>query len=170
MFAVPFEQIAAIVERAPPAVRQLEQRARRRVSSVARALREPAQEGHHARLAVETFLAAAKSSDFDALLAVLDPDVLLRTDRGAVPLGGASELRGAGLVAKQTLSFAKLTERAQRVFVNAGPGLITWLPGGQPFAVLGFSVIRDKIVELYVFADPSRLARLDLRELSPVPR
>lgn len=93
---------------------------------------------------------AARKGDFDALLTVLDPGVVLRADRGAAPVGGATELHGAGLVAKQTLSFSKLTERAQLVTVNGGPGVLTWLPGGQPFAVLGFTVLHDKIVELYV--------------------
>lgn len=162
LLAVPLAQIATIVERSDTAARQLERRARSRVSGATRMLGATDRNERTQHRVVAAFLTAARMGDFDALLAVLDPDVVLRADRGVVLLGGTLELRGAGLVAKQALTLSKLTERAEHVVVNGGPGVISWLPGGQPFAVLAFTVLHDKLVELYVFADPTRLARLDL--------
>jgi RNA polymerase sigma-70 factor (ECF subfamily) len=112
------------------------------------------------REVVEAFLAASRGGDFGALLAVLDPDVVLRADYGAA---GASRLvRGASAVAGQALTYSRLAPFSQPALVNGAVGAVT-APGGQPFAVMGFTVARGKIVEIDILADPERLRRLDLR-------
>jgi RNA polymerase sigma factor (sigma-70 family) len=158
MFAVPFDEIAAIVGRTPAAARQLASRARRRVQGAAPV---PDADLTRQREVVDAFLAAARGGDFDALLAVLDPDVVLRGDRGAVPAGASREVRGARAVAEQALAFSQLGQFAQPVLVNGAAGVVV-APGGRPFSVVGFTVSRGKIVEIDVLADPARLARLDL--------
>jgi RNA polymerase sigma-70 factor (ECF subfamily) len=160
MFAVPFEEIAPIVDRSPAAARQLASRARRRVQG---AVPTPDTDLTRQREVVDAFLAAARDGDFDALVAVLDPDVVLRADRGA-GLTASAVLRGATNVAKQALTFSKLAPSAKRALVNGTAGLIA-APAGKPFAVLGFTVARGKIVEIDILADPERLARLDLTVL-----
>jgi RNA polymerase sigma factor (sigma-70 family) len=159
MFAVPFHEIAAIVGRSPTAARQLASRARRRVRGAAPA---PDADLTRQREVVDAFLAAARDGDFDALLAVLDPDVVVRADRGAVPPGASREVRGAKAVAEQALTFSRLVESAQPVLVNRAAGIVSWLPGGRPFSVMGFTVRRGKIVEIDVLADPARLGQLGL--------
>ena len=161
MFAVPFDEIAAIVGRSPAAARQLASRARRRVQGAAPV---PDADLARQREVVDAFLAAARDGDFDALLAVLDPDVVLRADRGAVPPGASSEVRGARAVAEQALTFAQLAQFAQPVLVNGAAGVVV-APGGRPFSVMGFTVRRGKIVEIDVLADPARLRQLDLAVL-----
>jgi len=164
--ALPSEQIAPIVGRTPTAVRLLASRARRRVLGASCTVGRPALSHEQQRRAVDTFLAATRRRDFDALLAVLDSNVVLRADRGAVPSTRGCELRGAGQVAKQALQFARLAETARPALVNGTAGAVSWLPGGQPFSVLGFTLADRQIVELYVFADPSRLAQLDLAKFA----
>jgi hypothetical protein len=159
MFAMPFDEIAAIVGRSPTAARQLASRARRRVR---RAAPVPDADLTCQREVVDAFLEAARGGDFDALLAVLDPDVVLRGDRGAVPPGASKEVRGARAVAEQALTFARLVGFVQPVLVNGAAGIVSWLPGGRPFSVMGFTVRRGKIVEIDVLADPARLGQLDL--------
>src|SRR5262245_19472399 len=159
MFAVPFAEIAAIVGRSPAASRQLASRARRRVQGAAPV---PDADLTRQRELVDAFLAAARGGNFEALLAVLDPDVVVRADRGAVPPGASREVRGARAVAEQALHFSRLVEFAQPVLVNGAAGIISWLPGGQPFSVMGFTVRGGKIVEIDILADPERLRRLDL--------
>lgn len=110
---------------------------------------------------VDAFLAAARSGDFDALLAVLDADVVVRADRGAVPPGASRELLGARVVAEQALTFARLVRFAPAL-VNGAAGIVAWLPNGQPFSVMGFTVRRGKIIEIDILADPARLRQLDL--------
>jgi ketosteroid isomerase-like protein len=117
------------------------------------------------REVVDAFLAAARGGDFDALLAVLDPDVVVRADRGAVPSGAAGVVRGARAVAEQALSYARLALRTQPVLVNGAAGVVARLPDGRPFSVMGFTVRSGKIVEIDVVADPARLRQLDLAEL-----
>lgn len=158
MFDVPFDEIAAILGRSPTAARQLASRARRRVKG-----RVPVPDLDLARQreAVDAFLAAARSGDFDALVAVLDPDVVLRADRGAVPPGASMVVRGARAVAEGALAFAQLAAFARPALVNGAAGLLV-APHGQPFSVLGFTVRRGKIVEIDILADPTRLRRLDL--------
>ena len=117
---------------------------------------------------MDAFLAAARAGDFEALLAVLDPDVVLRADRGAAPVGasvgGSREVRGARAVAEQALTFARFAEFGRVALVNGAVGVVT-APGGQPFAVMGITVAGGRIVELDVLADPERLRELDLAAL-----
>src|SRR6516164_1923523 len=154
MFAVSFSEIAAIVKRTPIAARQRASRARRRVRGAATASDADLT---RQREVVEAFLAAARNGDFDALLAILDPDVVVRADRGAVPPGASREVRGAKAVAELALVFSRLVESAQPVLVNAAAGLVSWLPGGRPLSVMGFTVRRGKVVEIDILADPARL-------------
>jgi RNA polymerase sigma factor (sigma-70 family) len=155
MFAVPFEEISPIVGRSPTAARQLASRARRRVQGEA-----PVPDADLAtqREVVAAFLAAARDGDFDALVAVLDPDVVLRADIGAVPAG---EVRGAEAVASQALGYSQLDLLVRPALVNGAAGLVA-TRDGQPFSVGGFTVRDGKIVEIDIFADPARLAELDL--------
>jgi RNA polymerase sigma-70 factor, ECF subfamily len=163
VFAMPFEEIAPIVGRSPAAARQLASRARRRVAG-ARAL--PDADLARQREAVDAFLAAARGGDFDALVAVLDPDVVLRVDRGPAPPGAPVVLRGAPVVAKQAHAFsarAGLGLIVRPALVNGAAGLVSWLPDGRLYSVLAFTVAQGRIVEIDVFADPARLGRLGLR-------
>jgi RNA polymerase sigma-70 factor (ECF subfamily) len=158
MFAVPFEDIAPIVGRTPAAARQLASRARRRVqgaSVVASADRERKRE------IVDAFLAASRGGDFEALLAVLDPDIVVRADGAAVALGATPEVRGAAAVAE---TFVGRARGAQRAVVNGGAGLV-WAPGGQPRVVFDFTIAAGKIVAIDLLADAERLEQLDLEIL-----
>src|SRR5918912_1076812 len=161
MFAVPFDETAPIVGRSPTAARQLASRARRGVRGAAPV---PDADLTRQREVVDAFLAASRDGDFDALLAVLDPDVVLRADSGAVPAGTSREVRGAAAVAEQALTFSRLARFAQPALVNGAAGLVT-APGGKPYAVMGFTVRRGKIVEIDILADPARLRQLDLAVL-----
>jgi len=161
-FDVPFDEIAPIVGRSPAAARQLASRARRRIKGAAPV---PDADPARQREVVDAFLAAARSGDFDALLAVLDPDVVLRADVGAVPAGASRVVRGAPAVAEQALAFARrVGPFARRALVNGTAGIVA-APGGRPMSVLGFTVTRGKIVEIDILADPERLSQLDLAEL-----
>jgi RNA polymerase sigma factor (sigma-70 family) len=161
MFAVPFEEIAPIVGRTPSATRQLASRARRRVQGSAPV---PDADLTRQREVVDAFLAASREGDLEALLAVLDPDVVLRADWGAVLAGISREVRGARAVAEGALTFARLAPFAQPALVNGAAGVIV-APRGQPFSVMGFTVRGGKIVEIDILADPARLRRLDLAVL-----
>jgi RNA polymerase sigma factor (sigma-70 family) len=161
MFGVPFDEIAPIVGRSPTAARQLASRARRRVRGQAPA---PDPDLARQREVVDAFIAAAREGDFEALLAVLDPDVVLRADRGAAPAGASTVIRGARAVAETASSFASLSPFGQRALVNGAAGMVV-APGGRPFAVLGFTVRDGRIVEIDVLADPARLRQLDLTVL-----
>jgi RNA polymerase sigma-70 factor (ECF subfamily) len=185
MFGVPFEEIAPIVGRSATAARQLASRARRRVQgkghrAATASVPNPDADLNHQRAVVDAFLAAARGGDFERLLAVLDPEIVLRVDRGGVVgrvevgaggAGGAGAsrvLRGAHAVAEQSLNFARLpalAERVQPVIVNGVPGVIPWLPDGRPFAILAFTVRGGKIVEINILSDPARLRELDLESL-----
>ena len=162
-FAVPFDQVAAIVGCSPTAARQLASRARRRVKQHATV---PDADLARQRAVVDAFLAAARDGDFDALVAVLDPDVVLRADRGAVPLGASRVVRGARAVAEGALTFARLGRFARPVLVNGAAGVVARAPDGQPFSVMGFTVRRGKIVEIDILADLARLRQLDLTVLN----
>src|SRR5919107_921095 len=146
MFAVPFEEIAPIVGRSPTAARQLASRARRRVRGAATT---PDADLARQREVVDAYLAASRGGDFDALLAVLDPDVVGRADSGAVPPGvpasALREVRGARAVAEQALTFSRLARFSRPALVTGAAGLVTAL-GGQPYAVMGFTVAHGKIV------------------------
>ena len=158
LFAVPFDQVAAIVGRSPAAAKMLASRARRRVQGTAVPDPDLARE----RAVVDAFLAAARGGDFDRLLALLDPDVVVRADRGAAPAGVPVVVRGAAAVAEQALAFARRRAQfAEPAMVNGAAGLVV-APHGRLFAVLGFRVAGGKIAEIEVVADPARLRQLDL--------
>jgi RNA polymerase sigma factor (sigma-70 family) len=161
MFAVPFDEIAPILERSPAATRQLASRARRRVQG---ARPTPDADLAGQRRLVDAFLAAARDGDFDALLAVLDPDVVLRVDRGVLQTAASRVLRGAPAVAEQALTFARLARLARPALVNGTAGFVVMAPG-RPFAVAGFTIGRDRIVEIDILADRARLRELDLTVL-----
>jgi RNA polymerase sigma factor (sigma-70 family) len=163
MFAVPFDEIAAIVGCSPTAARQLASRARRRVQGAATV---PDVDLARQQAVVDAFLSAARDGDFDALLAVLDPDVVLRADRGAVPAGASRVVRGARAVAEGALDFARLGRFARPALVNGAAGIVARAPDGRPFSVMGFTVRRGKIVEIDILADPERLRQLDLTVLN----
>jgi RNA polymerase sigma-70 factor (ECF subfamily) len=156
MFAVPFEDIAPIVERSPAAARQLASRARRRVRGTAPV---PDTDLARQREVVDAFLAASRGGDFEALVALLDPDVMLRSDTGATPV--STLIRGAHTVARQALLFRRLARFAQPALVNGAAGAVT-APYGQPVSVMGFTIIDGRITEINMLADPERLRRLDL--------
>jgi RNA polymerase sigma factor (sigma-70 family) len=158
LFAVPFEEIAPIVGRSPTAARQLASRARRRVQG---APTVPDADLTRQREVVDAFLAASRGGDFDALLAMLDPDVVLRLDRGAVPPGASKEVRGASAVVKLGFRFSGLGWLPQPAVVNGAAGIVV-TRDGRPFSVVGFTVRGGKIVAIDIFADPARLRRLDL--------
>src|SRR6266498_5083138 len=162
VFAVPFDEIAPIVGRTPAAARQLASRARRRVQQGEGARAVPDTNLAGQRTVVQAFLAAAREGNFEALLAALDPNVMLRADRGAVPAGAPTAIRGARAVAAEALTFARLVGSAQPAVVNGAVGLVSWGPDGRPFSVLGFTVRRGKIVEIDVLADRERLHQLGL--------
>ncbi|MFJ6786832.1 RNA polymerase sigma factor SigJ [Streptomyces angustmyceticus] len=158
LFAVPFDEIAPLVGRTPAAARQLASRARRRVQGTA-----PAADTDRARQreVVDAFLAASRGGDFEALLAVLDPDVVLRADAGDAPEGVSKLVRGARAVVEQALAFSRVAAFARPALVNGAPGLVT-ARGGRPFSVMGFTVAHGRIVEINILADPARLRGLDL--------
>jgi RNA polymerase sigma factor (sigma-70 family) len=158
MFDVPFDEIATIVGRSPVAVRQLASRARRRVQG-----EPPARDADLSRQreVVEAFLATARSGDFEALLAVLDPEVVVRADRAAVDLGAAAEVRGAMAVAG---TFSKRARGARPVLVDGVPGLL-WAPGGTPKVVFGFTIVEGRVVAIDLMADAARIGGMELRVL-----
>jgi RNA polymerase sigma-70 factor, ECF subfamily len=161
MFAVPFDEIAPMVGRSPTAARQLASRARRRVQGAAAA---PDPDLTRQREVVDAFFAAARDGDFDALVAVLHPDVVLRSDGGAVRPGASFVMRGAQNVAESALTFARLSPFVRPALVNGAAGVVV-APHGRPFSVMGFTVRKGKIVEIDGIADPERLQNLDLAGL-----
>lgn len=160
MFAVPFDEIAPIVGRSPAAARQLASRARRRVQGT-----DTARDADLARQReiVDAFLAASRGGDFNALLGVLDPDVVLRTDRAVMPAGAPAEIHGATAVANRAVKGS--ARAAQPALVNGSVGVIV-APRGQLLMVLRFTIARGKIVEIDAVAAPKRLRQLDLAILN----
>jgi RNA polymerase sigma factor (sigma-70 family) len=156
MFGVPFDEIAAIVDRSPDAARQLASRARRRVRAEKTVPDADLDQQHKV---VDAFLAAAREGDFERLVAVLDPDVVLRVDLG--PEGGSREVRGARAVAGQALFYSRLGLVMRPALVNGAAGAVAILDG-QPFSVGAITVRGGKIVEMDLLADPERLRLLDL--------
>jgi RNA polymerase sigma factor (sigma-70 family) len=154
VFGIPFDQIAPIVERSPAATRQLASRARARVRQ-----QDASPETNRRRQAalVEAFLAAARKGDFDALLAVLDPDVVLRADEHAAELGAARETRGPEAVA----AFSRFARGGRRALLD-GAAALAWMPGGRLRVVWDFSTSGDRITTIDLIADPERLRQLDL--------
>jgi len=161
MFAVPFEEIAPIVDRSPEATRQLASRGRRRVRSAAP---PPDADLPTQWEVVAAFLAAARQDDFEALVAVLDPNVVLRADAGAALAAMSREVRGADAVASQAHMWSQVDLTMQRALINGAPGLVAFR-GGQPFSVGAVTVRGGKILEIDILADPERLRRLDLTVL-----
>jgi ketosteroid isomerase-like protein len=159
VFAVPFNEIAPIVDRSPEAARQLASRARRRVRGEATV---PDADLETQRRVLDAFVAAARDGDFEALLEVLDPDVVLRRD--VAPLGGSGEVRGARAVAGQALAYSRFGALMQPALVNGAAGAVA-IRDGEPFAVGAITVRGGKIVEIDILADPERLSRLDLTTL-----
>ena len=162
MFDLPFDEIGSIVGRSPTAARQLASRARRRVR---RATTAPDANRTRQRELVEAFLAASRGGDFEALLAVLDPDVVVRADHTAIPVGAPTAVHGAPAVAKNALAFSARARFAQVALVNGVPGIVV-APNGRLHIVLAFTIRRGRIVEIDVVADPERLRQLDLGVLN----
>jgi RNA polymerase sigma factor (sigma-70 family) len=152
MFAMPFEEIAAMLGRSPVAVRQLASRARRRVQGAT----PPAGSFAQRRAVVDAFVAASREGDFEGLVAVLHPDVVLRADREPAVAG----IRGAQAVASQAVAFRNVDLRIEPVIVNGTPGIVGWLPNGQPLSIMGFVVTGRRISEIYVISRPDRLRQI----------
>jgi len=161
MFGVPFDEIAGMVDRSPAAARQLASRARRRVQGAAPV---PDTDLAGQRRVVDAFFAAARDGDFDALVAVLDPDVVSRTDGGTLRPGATGVVRGAHEVAARALTFARLSPFVRPALVNGAAGAVV-APRGEPFSVMGFTVVGGRIVEIDAITDPERLRELDLAVL-----
>ena len=160
-FAVPFDEIAPIVGRTPAAARQLASRARRRVrgSTVV-----PNADLARQRKVVDAFIAASRSGDMEALLAVLDPDIVLRIDAAAVPQGSPRVLRGAATVAGGALAFSARSQFVQPALVNGTVGVVM-APRGRLFGVGVLTIRGDRILEMSLVADPDRLARIEIAVL-----
>ena len=158
VFAMTFEEIAPIVDRSVVATRQLASRARRRVQGQA-----PTSELdlRKQRRVVDAFLAAVQHGDFEALVEVLDPEIVLRADGGAAK-GMSRFVRGAQAVMSQAAAFSKLGLSNQVVLVNGNIGVVSRLPDGRVLSVIAFTVADGKVVEMDILADPERLSRLDL--------
>jgi hypothetical protein len=160
MFGVNFDEIAAIVGKSPAATRQLASRARRRVQGA------PTGDGDlsRQRQVVDAFLAASRGGDFEALLELLDPDVVLRADAGDVPadaLAASRLVRGARAVVQQALTFTKLAPHSRPALVNGTPGVVT-IVNGQLFGVMSVEVRNGRITEINILADIDRLQQLDI--------
>jgi RNA polymerase sigma factor (sigma-70 family) len=161
MFGVPFDEIAQIVERSPAAARQLASRARRRVQGETTA---PDADPSRQRKVVDAFFAAAHDGDFEALLAVLDPDVVLRSDGGESRPAHTILTRGARAVSERAMTFVRLSPYVRPALVNGVAGVVV-APGGQPFSIMAFTVRGGKIVAIDSLADPARLREVDLSAL-----
>ena len=158
MFAVPFDEIAPIVERSPQAARQLASRARRRVQGETPV---PDADLETQREVLDAFLAAAREGDFEALLEVLDPALVLRADPGAVAMGALRVVRGAADVARQASAFARLDVESRPALINGAVGTVSFRDG-RPFTIAGFTIRNRRIVEVDILADPERVGQLDL--------
>jgi RNA polymerase sigma factor (sigma-70 family) len=158
MFAVPFEEIGAMVDRSPTAARQLASRARRRVQGAAP---PPDADLAEQRRVVDAFFAAAREGDFDGLVAALHPDVVLRSDEGAKR---SLVVHGAENVARRAMTFARLSPFVRPALINGAAGVVV-APGGRPFSIMGFTVRGGRIVAIDALADPERLRDLDLTVL-----
>ena len=158
VFAVPFDEIAPIVGRTPTAARQLASRARRRVQGAP--VPDVDLDGQWA--VVDAFLAAARDGDFERLLAVLDPDVVVRSDGGVARPGWSRWSAARRPSPSRRWPSAGSPRSATRVLVNGIPGGVAWAPDGSPFAVVALTVRGGRIVAIDVLADPDRLGQLDL--------
>lgn len=162
VFAVPYEEIAPLVGRSATAARQLASRARRRVRETTPV---PDADLVQSRSVVDAFFAAVREGDLAALLTMLDPDVVVRADYGAQPGGGVlREVRGARGVAEAALIFARHAQFARPVLVNGAVGAVV-AQGGQPYAVMAFTIRQGKIAEIDILGDPTRLRQFELSAL-----
>jgi RNA polymerase sigma-70 factor, ECF subfamily len=160
-FGLPFEQIAGITGRSPAAVRQLASRARRRVQGTTSV---PRSRLARQRKVADAFLTAARGGDLDALLAILDPEVVLYADAAAAPSGAPATLRGAAAVARGARAASVRSRYSRVALVNGTPGIV-WAPRGRLRLVLAFTMTDDRISRIEVIADPARLETLDLAVL-----
>jgi RNA polymerase sigma-70 factor (ECF subfamily) len=156
-FAVPFEEIAPLIERTPAATRQLASRARRRVTGAE--IPVPDADLARQREVVDAFFAAARGGDFDALVVLLDPDVVLRADFGARRAAASRTIQGAAEVAAQALKSAFPAAHLHPVLLNGAAGVVVTVRG-QPFSIIGFTVSAGKIVAIDAIADTERISRL----------
>ncbi len=161
VFALPFDEIASITERSPAAARKLASRARQRVR--AQAPVPDADLNRQWRL-LDAFSAASRDGDFEALVALLDPEIVLREDDGTKRPGASLVIHGARAVAARAASFAHLAPYARRALVNGAAGVVV-APGGRPFAVMAFTIVDGRITEINVLSDPARLDTLALPHL-----
>ncbi|MFJ5708768.1 sigma-70 family RNA polymerase sigma factor [Streptomyces sp. NPDC093105] len=160
MFAVSFDEIAQIVDRTPAAARQMASRARRRVQDAAPG---PGPDPRRQREIADAFLAASQGGDFEGLLAVLDPDAVLRADGGTLLSGVSRLIRGAEEITRQALFYATFRHAALPLVVNGQPAVLS-VVDGKPGSLMVFTVVGDRIVQLHVLADPERIAALDIPE------
>jgi RNA polymerase sigma factor (sigma-70 family) len=158
VFAIPFDEIAPIIDRTPTATRQLASRARRRVQGAP--VPDTDLDGQWA--VVDAFFAASRTGDFERLLAVLDPEVVLRSDGGVARPALTLLVRGAQAVAERAMIFRHFAETSRRILVNGIPGGIVWAPEGGPYAVVAITVKGGRIVGLDFLTDSDRLGQLDL--------
>ncbi len=161
MFAVPFDEIAAMVDRSPQATRQLASRARRRVRDTAPT---PDPDLTRQRAVVDAYFAAAREGDLDALVALLDPDVVLRAHRRD---GDPLELRGAARVAQGAMSARRFAPYVRPALINGAAGVVAF-DGDRPFAVLALTAVSDRAVTIDVYNDPGHVAKLDIRSITAV--
>jgi RNA polymerase sigma-70 factor (ECF subfamily) len=162
LFALPFDEIAPIIDRSSDATRQLASRGRRRVQGAS--LPDVDADVGRQRAVVDAFFAAARGGDFDALLEVLDPDVVVRSDGGAREPAVTALTRGAEAVANRAMTYAQPAAHLEPVLVNGAVGVVV-LVDGQPFSIMGFTVSQGRITAIDALADPERIARLDLSAL-----
>ncbi len=161
MFAVPFDEIGPMVGRSPTAARQLASRARRRVQGAAP---PPSADLARQREVVDAFLAAARAGDFDALVAVLHPDVVARSDGGAARPEATAVVHGAENVARRAMMFAQMAPYVRPALVNGVAGVVVAPPDGV-FSVMAFTVVDGRIVAMDALVDPERLSQIDLTVL-----
>ncbi len=161
MFALPFDEIAIIVDRSPEATRQLASRARRRVQGAATV---PDADLARQRAVVDAFFAAARGGDFTALVALLDPDIVLRSDGGAAVPAASAVVHGAEAVAGRAIMFSRPGATLHPAVVNGAAGVVVTVDD-RPISIMGFTVVDGTVVAIDVLADPERLARIDLADL-----
>jgi RNA polymerase sigma factor (sigma-70 family) len=159
MFAVPFDEIAEMLQRSPQATRQLASRARRRVRERAPA---PEPDMTRQRVVVDAYFAASRDGDLDALVAVLDPDVVLRAHRSD---GDPLELHGARQVAEGAMQARRFAPYVRPALINGAAGVVAF-DGDRAFAVVAFTIVKDRAIGIDVFNDPKLVAKLDLRGLA----
>jgi RNA polymerase sigma factor (sigma-70 family) len=161
MFGVSFDEIAEILDRSSMAVRQLASRARRRVQGTP----VPDSDLSSQRKVVDAFFAASQRGDFEGLVAVLDPDIVIRSDGGVQRRSVTTILRGAEKVAASALTFRQWAPFVRRALINGAAGAVVIGPNGQPFSVMAFTVKNGRIAEIDAVVDPDRLAKMDFTVL-----